>query len=130
MKKLITLLLVSAFLFAVTIVPAHAVECEFHDEEMVGHVNVLDDYDSENCIWHRYKRYVCQRCGNVRLEATGIVWKTQAHRLSSSDMGHLANNLHRYKRYCITGCGYSYTYTVTCYGPPCQGIQSIWPEIK
>ena len=130
MKKLITLLLVSAFLFAVTIIPAHAAECEQHNYMYKGRGNIYEGTgDADGCDYRVWSKYECTRCGAVDYRGAGEI-KKGSHLYYSVDLGHQPHNLHEYRRCCYR-CPYNYNYSSYCAGPPCQGgIDSVLPEIK
>ena len=100
MKKLITLLLVSAFLFAVTIIPAHAAECEQHNYMYKGRVNIYEGTgDADGCDYRVWSKYECTRCGAVDYRGAGEI-KKGSHLYYSVDLGHQPHNLHEYRRCC------------------------------
>ena len=128
MKKLITLLLVSAFLFAVTIVPAGAATC-LHDEVKIGTERRVTGGDANGCISYLFDKFQCNKCGAISYDNPRLM-QQQNHVFYSTDLGHQPANKHRYMHRCYR-CPYTDPYTVTCYGPPWQGgIDSVLPEIK
>lgn len=125
MKKLITLLLVSAFLFAVTIIPAGAVTC-WHDEERFGNGRHIMNGDANGCISYRCTMFKCRKCGVIRYEYPRLM-RQEEHVFCVTNLGHQVENEHRFMRRCCR-CGYACIYTVQCDGILCQGIETILPE--